>query len=118
MDMARALVSLSLPPPNPPCDITCAFILYTHTSHTHAGVAYYGTWMTAEKNSDVDAHKWLIMCGQNGDSPNILANGNDVSNGQAGCLLCYLLYLPSALLNNLLYFKDKQVSCCTIYFTC
>ena len=49
-----------------------------------AGVAYYGKWMTASSNTGVSGTDWLIMCGQNGDAPSILANGKDVSLKVAG----------------------------------
>ena len=51
-----------------------------HGHHTgHTGVAYYGRWMTSENDAGVPASDWLVMCGQNGDAPAILANGADVS---------------------------------------
>ena len=45
-----------------------------------AGVAYYSKWMTDQSSeSGVAATDWLVMCGQNGGSPTMLANGRDVS---------------------------------------
>ena len=54
-----------------------------HGHNIEAGVAYYGKWVTPEKNSQVKGEDWLVMCGQNGDHPAILANGQDVSAGQS-----------------------------------
>ena len=54
-----------------------------HGHNTEAGVAYYGTWVTSETNSKVNGKDWLVMCGQNGDDPSILANGDDVSTQQS-----------------------------------
>ena len=54
-----------------------------HGHNTEAGVAYYGTWVTSETNSKVNGKDWLVMCGQNGDDPTILANGDDVSTQQS-----------------------------------
>ena len=68
-------------------------VTYTHVhyqaliAHTHTrtpGVAYYGAWMTKQSNPDVSDSDWLIMCGQNGDAPSILANGKEVSLKVAG----------------------------------
>ena len=50
-----------------------------HGHHEGAGVAFYGKWMTSENDAGVPASDWLVMCGQNGDAPAILANGADVS---------------------------------------
>jgi hypothetical protein len=50
-----------------------------HGHNNGAGVAYYGKWMTKERDADVPGSDWLVMCGQNGDMPGILANGKDVS---------------------------------------
>ena len=49
-------------------------------------MAYYGEWMTKQSNPDVSDSDWLIMCGQNGDAPSILANGKEVSLKVAGGL--------------------------------
>jgi hypothetical protein len=44
----------------------------------NAGVARYDTWMTNPSNSVIKKSDWLVMCGQNGDRPILLANGQEV----------------------------------------
>jgi hypothetical protein len=50
-----------------------------HGHKDGAGVAFYGKWMTPEIDAGMPGSDWLVMCGQNGNAPEILANGKDVS---------------------------------------
>ena len=49
-----------------------------------AGVAKYGKWMTRARQAHILADDWLIMCGQNGASPMVLADGKEVDVASGG----------------------------------
>jgi hypothetical protein len=49
-----------------------------------AGVARYGKWMTKETQKHIIADDWLVMCGQNGADPMLLAGGKEVDVAKGG----------------------------------